>query len=145
MFNLFQTNPAQQIKFYHKKRIYRNITVFFAERSKSRYYPFVSDQQMLHLLRQDSENQGKSLKGCLELDLSEKEKSLFKGMGFSDEDMKALIVITKNFNVFVNAFEKIHNRREFNRDEDSEYPEPLHCYENRQRGFANFTKNQTQL
>ena len=44
-----------------------------------------------------------------------------------DQSLEALgrqrIVITKNFNIFVNAFEKIHNRPEFNRGEDSEFPE----------------------
>ena len=44
-----------------------------------------------------------------------------------DQSLEALgrqrIVITKNFNIFVDAFEKIHNRPEFNRGEDSEFPE----------------------
>ncbi len=44
-----------------------------------------------------------------------------------DESLEALgrqrTVIAKNFNVFVNAFEKIHNRPEFTRGEDAEFPE----------------------
>lgn len=35
---------------------------------------------------------------------------------------KQRMIITKNFNVFVNAFEKIHNRPEFSQKEDSIFP-----------------------
>ena len=35
---------------------------------------------------------------------------------------KQRMVITKNFNVFINAFEKIHNRPEFSMSEDADFP-----------------------
>ena len=49
--------------------------------------------------------------------VSEKLESSMEDLG------KQRMVITKNFNVFISAFEKIHNRPEFSQRENAEFPQ----------------------